>query len=526
MSQRGTFRRGFAFAGLTFFATSALSLASGIVTARMYGVTVIGEVALVYAPTGAVWFLSSIREQPALIRALAPLEPRAPRVTGLFAAVFAFSSALTIVVSLVAGAVAVVALSSSSLLDRPSLVAPMAVTLAAYVILENPSWNLDTIFAAFRAGTDIFWVRFDQGAVYLVAAVAIGLRWPTVWGLTVALLFSWFTALVHRIWVVRGWMRFRVPRTDIRDGFAMLPSMLRFGMKMTPGFLAYGASFESGTWILGSIGSIQAVGAWNRSWMLSKRLLDVNGRITDMLFPTLVERRTSGDASGYDRALIDSMRYLAIAMCLPAAAAGGASRGVMAIFGPGFAIGSSALAVLLLVPVLSSLSSLQTQAFLAEDRPLATTYFEVGRTILTVAAGIALAEWKGLVGMACAVVIGCAVQLALQTRSLERHLDGGLQVAWPVRNMLALPLAYAAGFGASWGVFTAIGGYAGTFAGLVAGSLTYVALFALLGGVLPRDRERIAQVIQARRDRSDSATDGSSLDASIAPASTIGNPSS
>jgi len=100
--ERPSFTNAFGFGALSFLVSGVLALASSILTARIYGITVIGEFALAYAPTGAVWFLSSVREQPALIRMLAPLKPRSPRVTGLFVPVFIFSSCLTLIASAVA----------------------------------------------------------------------------------------------------------------------------------------------------------------------------------------------------------------------------------------------------------------------------------------------------------------------------------------------------------------------------------------------------------------------------------------
>ena len=88
--------------------SAVLSLVTAVVTARIYGIQVMGEFALAFAPTGIVWVLSSVREQPALVRALAPLAPRDPRATGLFAAVFGFSFVLTLT-ALAAGLVAQVA---------------------------------------------------------------------------------------------------------------------------------------------------------------------------------------------------------------------------------------------------------------------------------------------------------------------------------------------------------------------------------------------------------------------------------
>ena len=82
--RRPTFSEGVAFSVLSFGSIAVLSLVTAVVTARVYGIQVMGEFALAFAPTGIVWVLSSVREQPALVRALAPLAPRDPRATGLF----------------------------------------------------------------------------------------------------------------------------------------------------------------------------------------------------------------------------------------------------------------------------------------------------------------------------------------------------------------------------------------------------------------------------------------------------------
>ena len=121
----------------------ALALLSGIVTARLYGIRVIGEFALAYAPTGAVWYLSTVREQPALVKALAPLRPRDPLVTGLFTAVFAFSTALT---AFAAAAAALVAwLIFHGPIYHPHLFAPAVLSLAGCLLFANPGWNVDTV---------------------------------------------------------------------------------------------------------------------------------------------------------------------------------------------------------------------------------------------------------------------------------------------------------------------------------------------------------------------------------------------
>ncbi len=75
---------------LSFLANALLALVTSVIVARLYGVSAIGEFALAGAPAGAVWLLSTVREQPALMRRLTPLAPRDPLVTGLFAAVLSF----------------------------------------------------------------------------------------------------------------------------------------------------------------------------------------------------------------------------------------------------------------------------------------------------------------------------------------------------------------------------------------------------------------------------------------------------
>jgi O-antigen/teichoic acid export membrane protein len=122
-------------------------------------------------------------------------------------------------------------------------------------------------------------------------------------------------------------MRIIVPAAELRAGFRTLPEILWFGLRVTPGSLADGASAEAGTWILGLFSSVAAVGAWNIAWTVGKRTLDLNIRLAEMLFPTLVQRWADEDRHGFQRALTDSTRYVVTVMLLPAAVAGGATVG-------------------------------------------------------------------------------------------------------------------------------------------------------------------------------------------------------
>src|SRR6185436_6241079 len=221
--ERPSFTNAFGFGALSFVVSGVLALGSSILAARIYGITVIGEFALAYAPTGAVWFLSSVREQPALIRLLAPLPLRSPRVTGLFVPVFIFSTGLTVV----ACGIATVAtyLLFQGPIDHPDLFLPAVVSLAGYLVFTNPAWNIDGVLSAFRGGRDLFWIRTHQLASYLVIAVVASFFTPTVWGLILATVGSWVTSLVHRLIVAPKWIQWSVPLAEIRSGFKVLPEI-------------------------------------------------------------------------------------------------------------------------------------------------------------------------------------------------------------------------------------------------------------------------------------------------------------
>ena len=54
--ERASYRAGFFFGALSFFGTAVLGLVSTIVTSRLYGIEIIGEYALVFAPVPLPWW--------------------------------------------------------------------------------------------------------------------------------------------------------------------------------------------------------------------------------------------------------------------------------------------------------------------------------------------------------------------------------------------------------------------------------------------------------------------------------------
>lgn len=490
---RRSYTSGVAFGLASFAAIAVATLATSILTARIYGVTVIGEAALALAPVTIVTLLSTVREQPAMVRKIAQLSPRDPAVTGISLAVFCFSFALTAIV--VASGVLASWLVFHGPIDQPDLFAPASAALVGYLLIVNTCWNVDGVLGAFRAGRELFAVRLHQALVYGVLVVAFALLSHSVWSLVFAYVLSWATALVHRLVLLPRVLRWRVPRAQLRAGFATLREIVGFGLKITPGSIANGLSDSAGTWILGVTGSVATVGAFSRAWNLASRFLELNWRITEMLLPTLVERQAVGDRAGSERAVADSLRYAAFGMLLPAAVGGGAAHAVMELFGPGFAPAAAALCWLLLVPWMQTLTAIQGVVLMAANKPLWTSYAQGTRLLVTLGVGIALTLEFGVTGMAIGLAAGALASFVVFAAMLRVH--GALPIpraARLLRQLAGLGAAYTGGFFAARGVDDAIEGVAALPLALLAGTLAFVGLALLVAGTTPRDRERGRQL--------------------------------
>jgi O-antigen/teichoic acid export membrane protein len=496
---RASYGNSLGFGAFSFLGNALLSLISSVVVARLYGITVVGEFALAGAPAAAVWLLSTVREQPALMRQLTALQPRDARVTGLVAAVLTFSSLLTAVVSLLAGVAVWIVFHGP--IHHPGLVPAAQAMLVGSLLFVNTAWNLDTVLGAFRAGRALFWSRFHQALVYLLAAVALSSLLPNIWGLILAWYGSWATSLIQRLFAVRPLMRLRVDRAELAAGFQTLPALLRFGIKLAPGFLAEGCSDESGAWILGALSSVATVGAYSRAWMIARRGLELNYRITELLFPTLVERRAIDDRAGFDRALVDSLRYVAAVMLLPAAVAAGAALPIMSLYGSGFTRGADAFAFLVFVPGVMTLSAIQSHALFADDRGLLSSLYALLRALVTIAAAIPLTVSYGEAGMGAGMLLGACAQLAPLVVGLPRALHRPLRELWSPRELASLLAAAVAGFLVSRTLSEQLAHAPALVLAPLIGLAAAIAVFILAGGIQPRDRARgalLARALSAR----------------------------
>ncbi len=493
VSSRGSYRQGFSYALLSMGSLAIVGIVATVVTARVYGIRVIGEFALATAPVGAMWFLTSVKEQAALIRRLTSLQPRDPLVTALFLAVLAFSGGLTVVVSALA-AVAILVVFPGPL-DQPDLVVPALASLATYALVINLSWNIDGIFSAFVAGRQLFWIRFHEAVGLLVLSVVLGLLWQDVWSMVIATTAISLTTLLHRVLWARPFMRLRIGRVVLRQGFSELPSLIRFGLKIVPGTIAQGLSNQTGTWAVGFTGAITGVGAYSRAQLLGSRFQDLNRRVIEILFPTLAARWAGGDRGGFDRALIDTLRYMTIGNLLLASVGGGAAVSVMALFGPGFDEAATALALLLLLPTFATASSIYAHALYAVDRPWAATLSSGVRLAVTLVSSIALTISFGVTGAALGLVTGIAVDAFLKGAMIRRHLDAPFFELWPRREVAALVVASSAAFATARVVDATLPGMLGLLAALTGGTLVYLVVFLATGGIRAIDRQRLSSVL-------------------------------
>lgn len=438
---RRTFTEGFGFGGASFVASAAVGVISTVVTARIYGVEVVGQYALVYSPTGVLWTLSTAGERMAFIRRVSTVPARSPLLSGLWVAVLSFSAALTLLACLIAAALSYLALEA---IGEESLYLPTVVCLLGYFIVSNTSWNLDAVLIAYRSGRQMFWIQLHEALAYLGVAAAMGLVTDSVWGMVVALLASSSTALVHRVWSTHRWMHYRADRPSVREGYRELPELVKYGSKAIPGSIAGGLSSQLGTWILGATASIASVGIWSRCWGLGARLLSANQQFTSSVLPTLVERHESGDRAGVTRALSGSLRYVGMAMLAPGVAIGAASTSVMQLFGPEFERGAAALAIVMVVPALGTMARVQNDALLALGHPWRSSACNIFRLVAAAALMIPLASSHGVTGLAAGFLAAYGLQLLVQQQQLRRVLSGRLNVAGDILYFVRVFVAYGA----------------------------------------------------------------------------------
>ncbi len=459
---------GMGFAGLSFVVNVLVVLTSAVITSRLYGVEVVGQYALAMSPWLLLVSLSTVSEQIALVRTLAPIPRGSDEATGLFFAVLTLSAGLTAAMSVPVTVVTTAVLRGPA--GQPESVLPAIAIVAGYVLLENPGWNLDSVLSAYSQGRRLFWCRLATVLTYLFSSIALFWVTTSVWGLALANIISFAVGLVARSFAVRGFIGRRPTFEHYRAGLRRLADLLRFGVRLLPGQLLMGMTLQAPLWIISGSAPIAQVGAFSRASTMAVRLNEASFRINEMLFPDLVRLQREGDTRAFTDTLERSLRLALGCLLLPAAVAGGAAGPVMSIFGDGFSTAAGAVVFLFLAHVIYVATAIVASAYNAMGSPHLTSSFSAIRCTVALSAAALLVDRYGIEVAAAGIFAGYAIELAAQILTLRRTIGlaptqvlhpstivrllacygGSFVVARMIAekvssSMLALPLAVAAG---------------------------------------------------------------------------------
>ncbi len=495
-----TLSPGLGFAGLSFATNLVLAMGSAVVAARLYGVEVIGVYALAIAPWQLLASLSTLSEQAALIRRLAVLPPRSAAGSGATFAVLTMSSAIT-----AALAVPVLLLSGVALtgpIGQPGSLAPAVAIVIGYVVLENVSWNLESVLSAYSRGRRLFWCRFTTTASFLALVVLFRGFTDTVWGLIAANLGSFALGAVARIVCVRDLLVLRPGVAAYKQGLAELPDIVRFGLRLLPSQFSVGLTMQAPLWILAGHLSIRDVGAFSRATSLAVRLNEAGYRVNEMLYPDLVRRLHAGDRLGFAHALRRTLGLSLLLLTAAAALLSGASVSVMDVFGDGFGTAAGALIFLSLAHVCFVASSILAAAYNAHGRPLLNSLVSPVRLVVGLALVAVLAPRHGMTAAAAGLSAGYGLEVLVRVVVFARMTDVDGVLTALLAHLLKIATAFGVVFLAARLVDELVSSamLALPLAGL-AGGVTFVAMLATTDLLEDDDRAAIARKVGLLRRR-------------------------
>ena len=425
--------RGIRHAGTSFASTLLIGLVSAVVISRLFGVEVIGAYALASAPAAVLPMLSTLGEQTALVRSTSHEKGSSTRAVSLFAVVLAFSAVLTLAAAAVVALIAVALLRGP--VDQPDLVAPALVLVAGYVLFGNVSWNVDKMLSVFRGTQYLLYARLFDVGFLLVASIAAGVVFGAdIWSLVWATVGTLVPAMLLRLSFLRRLVTGRPTRLGLRTAAGELPDLIRFGVRTVPGTAAGAVASHAGTWLLGAVTTVAALGAYARANNLASRVTDAGFRLSEVLLPVLShavhERRyaDAGDAFARWRTLVT------VALVGACASLSGPAEGLLAIFGPGFSEAWVVMGLLLFAYSAAVVNIMHADLLVALGHPVAASTLALVRCGVTLVLLVPLTLSQGIEGTALAIFLAYALELAclvlLADRRLARHDVRAARVPW------------------------------------------------------------------------------------------------
>jgi O-antigen/teichoic acid export membrane protein len=404
-AEQDRFAHGLKYSLYDTVSSFALGLVSAVVTARVFGVEVIGAFALASLLTGSLHMVSNVREQGGLVRELTRHPAGAPESRALLWMVLAFSAALTLAILIPFGALSIWLL--RDVFEQPDLVAPFLALAAAYLLLDNTSFNLDAPLVAYRDGRAVWIVRMAITVTMIAGALGCALLDErSLWALVAITIAASAVGTVLRLRAVRRLTGLASSRREIARVRDKLRPIVWFGIRQAPLNYTETAIEYADTAVLGASVPLASVGAYSRAYTLYRRAGQVPVTLSRLYFPTLTALWHRGEHDAMLRVHRLSTRYLTL-LLLPAATWLAASApAVLAIFGPGFDEGATALSILIFAVVLDGYGRTAGGFLAACDRPGIVSIVSVGTALLNVGLCLALIPSLELTGAALANVAG------------------------------------------------------------------------------------------------------------------------
>jgi O-antigen/teichoic acid export membrane protein len=383
----------------------ALGLVSAIVTARVFGAEVIGAFALASLLTGSLHMISNVREQGGLVRELTRHAAHAPESRALVLMVLGFSAALTLAVLIPFGALSVWLL--REVFEQPDLVAPFAVLVAGYLLLDNTSFNLDAPLVAYRDGRSLWVVRSAITTTMIAGALACAVADErSLWALVAITVAASAVGVGLRLLAVGRLTGLRSSRREIARVRERLRPIVWFGVRQAPLNYTETAIEYTDTAVLGASVPLVSIGAYSRAYTLYRRAGQVPIALSRLYFPTLTALFHRGEHDAMLRVHRLSTRYLTLLLMPAATWLAASAPAVLAIFGPGFDEGATALSILIFAVVLDGYGRTAGGLLAAADRPGIVSIVFVGVAVINVGLCLALIPPLELTGAAIANLAG------------------------------------------------------------------------------------------------------------------------
>jgi O-antigen/teichoic acid export membrane protein len=450
-------RRGLKLANVGFVVTMALSLVSSVVTSRLYGAQQFGRFWIAYSPVLLLTQLSSVSEQMGLIRELAEFDPRDPKATGLWRVVFRFSLLVTTAMGLVVGGAFWLYFGRDD--DTRDLFPLTALLLATYVVIDNPSWNLEHFLTGFRRATELMLCRIVHAVAQLGMPIVLASVGREVTELVFASIAGSCALLIARLVSVRRLTSLRIADADLKFGGSQLGGILRFGIKNVPASISLALIAPLQIFVLQRFVSETAVGAFGRATNLASRLNEFPFRIGTVLYPTQVRHVADNDEAGLVQSMYDTIRNSFVPIAALVASLIGARSAVLRVFGADFATAENGwvLAITLLGGWMLFLDTVVGVTLLALNRVSQNSIISVVALAVTLALIWPLASRFEAIGVASAFVVCAGLGLVLRLVLLRNAVAGGLDLGHHVGSLLGLGAGILAALVVSWGITHELG---------------------------------------------------------------------